>query len=266
MWIVRLVAYARLKFLAAIIRTVVSTEIWVRRNILRTLIDWELAYPRVSRVYTIPSNERSSGDITVRRTVLPFVCLLKGGGVLMWDLNWALDSRLGSAGRLPCEGPSSSAYQLSRSVSFVEICVCGSQADALNLGSGYLIPSLGNDSDFCELLSKKLGITVLDCDYAKVFPPPVPFHLSHLTYPHSHPTGPRAPLSTRLQPSERHPLPRARPTHRLRPLQPHNRRLFSWRRARDVRRRERESGAGTREGVSGDVLSGRLVESTGSAA
>lgn len=83
MWLIRLVAYARLKLLAAIIRTVVSTEIWVRRNIMRTLIDWELAYPRVSRVYTIPSNERSSGDITVRRAVLLFACLLAAYGVLM---------------------------------------------------------------------------------------------------------------------------------------------------------------------------------------
>ncbi|KAF8315594.1 alpha/beta-hydrolase, partial [Clavulina sp. PMI_390] len=41
-------------------------------------------------------------------------------------------------------------------------------------GSGYVLPDLGNDSDFCELLASKLHITVLDCDYAKAPEHPFP--------------------------------------------------------------------------------------------
>lgn len=36
-------------------------------------------------------------------------------------------------------------------------------------GSGYIIRQLyGTDADFCERLASELGVTVLDCDYAKV--------------------------------------------------------------------------------------------------
>lgn len=42
-------------------------------------------------------------------------------------------------------------------------------------GSGYIIPSLGTDSDFCQFLSERLGITVLDCDYSKAPEYPFPY-------------------------------------------------------------------------------------------
>lgn len=40
---------------------------------------------------------------------------------------------------------------------------------ALQKGSGHLIKDdFGNDSDYCQYIATTLGITVLDCDYAKV--------------------------------------------------------------------------------------------------
>lgn len=43
-----------------------------------------------------------------------------------------------------------------------------------------MIPSLGNDSDFCQLLSQRLGITVLDCDYSKAPEYPFPYAYSEV--------------------------------------------------------------------------------------
>lgn len=34
-------------------------------------------------------------------------------------------------------------------------------------GSGFIIPMLGTDADFCRIMSNRTGVIVLDCDYAK---------------------------------------------------------------------------------------------------
>lgn len=52
--------YILLKTLASIVRAIVVTEIWFRRTVLKTTVDWERSFPEVSRVYTIDSSEGRS--------------------------------------------------------------------------------------------------------------------------------------------------------------------------------------------------------------
>lgn len=92
MWIVQLLKYARLKAFAVLIRTVVTVQIRVRRNILRTFIDWEVSFPKASRVYSIPSSDKSSGDITVR---LKFAGIIVSGITVCADVELVLRFELG---------------------------------------------------------------------------------------------------------------------------------------------------------------------------
>lgn len=40
-------------------------------------------------------------------------------------------------------------------------------AYAPSLGSGFIMPMIGEDADFCRIVSNRTGAIVLDCDYAK---------------------------------------------------------------------------------------------------
>jgi len=118
-------SWLALRVKVGLIRLLAVIVPWYYNVVLRIVLDWQIAEPKRSREYTIPSLK---GDRRLK--------------IRVWDP----------------PAPKN-----------------GLRPVHLNFhGSGFMVPSLGVDSDFCQLLASTLNITVLDCDYAKAPEHPFP--------------------------------------------------------------------------------------------